>query len=161
MTDIDKAAFRDLCGRFATGVTIVTAFDQDGRPAGMTVSSFASISLEPPLISVAIDHAASAFGALDEARVWAVNILESNQEALSRRFSAVARDRFEGVDWRRGDGGELLLGGVLAHLVCERHESIPAGDHTILVGRVIGGSAADHGSPLLYYRGGYAGADGL
>ena len=161
MNAIDEFAFRNICGRFATGVTVVTAFDGDGRPAGMTVNSFASVSLRPPLVSVAIDHAASAHPVLQSAAQWTVNILEAQQESLSRRFAAVVRDRFEGVGWRRGPAGELLLDGALAHLTCHRHASLEAGDHTILVGTVVAGAAAEHGRPLLYYRGGYADPDGL
>lgn len=157
---MDEFRFRDLCGRFATGVTIVTAFDADHQPAGMTVNSFSSVSLVPPLVAVAIDHAASAFAALRDASAWTVNILDSHQEALSRRFSATTHDRFEGVGWRRGPEGELLLDGVLAHLHCRRWRAVEAGDHTLLIGEVTGGDAAEHGRPLLYYRGGYGHADG-
>ncbi len=153
---MDEFRFRDLCGRFATGVTVVTAFDADDRPVGMTVNSFASVSLDPPLISIAIDHAASAFPALRDAGRWTVNILEAHQEALSRRFSAIDSDRFDGVGWRRGPDNELLLDGVLAWLVCRRWQGLEAGDHTVLIGEVVGGDAAEHGRPLLYYRGGYA-----
>jgi flavin reductase (DIM6/NTAB) family NADH-FMN oxidoreductase RutF len=153
---MDEFRFRDLCGRFATGVTVVTAFDSHGLPAGMTVNSFASVSLDPPLISIAIDHAASAFAVLEGAEFWTVNILESHQEALSRRFSAIGSDRFDGVGWRRGPDDELLLDGALAWLVCQRWQSLEAGDHTMLIGQVVGGEAAEHGRPLLYYRGGYA-----
>lgn len=153
---MDEFRFRDLCGRFATGIAIVTAFDRDDRPAGMTVNSFASVSLDPPLVSVAIDHAASAFGVLADAERWTVNILASHQEALSRRFASTHAERFDGVGWRRGPDGELLLDGVLAHLTCARWSAVEAGDHLVLFGRVTGGGAAEHGRPLLYYRGGYA-----
>ena len=153
---MDEFRFRDLCGRFATGVTIVTAFDADGQPAGMTVNSFASVSLDPPLVSIAIDHAASAFAALHAAERWTVNILEAHQEALSRRFSATTPDRFDGVGWRHGPDNELFLDGALAWLTCQRWHSLEAGDHTVLIGRVLTGEAAEHGRPLLYYRGGYA-----
>ncbi|MEO8480530.1 MAG: flavin reductase family protein [Gemmatimonadota bacterium] len=158
---MDPYRFRNLCGRFATGITIVTTFDAEDRPVGMTANSFASISLEPPLTSVAIDHAASAHSALLAARRWTINILEANQEALSRRFAAIEPDRFAGVGWQRGPDDSLRLDGVLAHLVCDRHETIETGDHTILIGRVIDGDAADHGRPLLYFRGGYTDPDGF
>lgn len=158
---MDEFRFRDLCGRFATGIAIVTTFDEHDRPAGMTVNSFASVSLVPPLVSIAIDHAASAYDAIARAERWTVNILESHQEALSRRFASLVAERFEGVGWRRGPDNELLLEGVLAHLVCTRHDAIEAGDHTVLLGRVTGGTAAEHGRPLLYYRGGYADGDAL
>ena len=153
---MDEFRFRDLCGRFATGIAVVTTLDPDGRPAGMTVNSFASVSLDPPLVSVAIDHAASAFDLLIAAEQWTVNILASHQETLSRRFASTNAERFDGIGWHRGPDDEVLLDGVLAHLVCSRWSMLAAGDHTVLIGRVNGGSAAEHGRPLLYYRGGYA-----
>lgn len=158
---MDPYRFRNICGRFATGVTIITAFDEHDLPVGMTANSFASISLDPPLVSVAIDQAASAFGVLSRSEQWTINILEANQEALSRRFAAVEPDRFAGVGWQRDTDNALRLDGGLAYLFCTRHEAVLAGDHTILIGRVQGGDVSEHGRPLLYYRGGYADPDGL
>ena len=132
-------------GRFATGVTVLTVNGADGRPLGMTASSLASVSLEPPLVSVCVDHAAELHDA----------ILESRQEALSRRFADRHEDRFDGVGYHRSPEGLVLLDGALAHLECDRFASYPGGDHTIIIGRVIGGSTGE-GRPLLYYRGGYA-----
>ncbi len=152
---MDQFRFRDLCGRFATGVTIVTAFDADDRPAGMTVNSFASISLDPPLVAVAIERTASAYPALRNSERWTVNILEAHQESLSRRFADANTDRFDGVGWHRGPDDELLLDGVMAHITCVRWQEVEAGDHTILIGEATGGAATEHGRPLLFYRGGY------
>ena len=159
-SSIDPDNFRRLCGRFATGVAIVTTLDADGRPAGMTANSFASVSLDPPLVSVAIDHAAAIFPAMLAAARFTVNILEAQQEALSRRFAEGLSDRFDGVGWQRSAEAQVVLDGTLAHLRCERWAEVPAGDHTIFIGRVVGGEAADHGRPLLHYRGGYADPDG-
>jgi flavin reductase (DIM6/NTAB) family NADH-FMN oxidoreductase RutF len=158
---MDPFQFRQLCGRFTTGIAIVTATDADGRPTGMTVNSFTSVSLDPPLVLVSIDRAAAMHAALEASGGWAINILEAQQEALSRRFSAGLPDRFEGVGWHRGPAGDILLDGALAHLWCTREAMVPAGDHTIFIGRVTGGDAAEHGRPLLYYRGGYADPDTL
>lgn len=155
-SSIDADNFRRLCGRFATGVAIVTTLDADGLPAGMTANSFASVSLDPPLVSVAIDHAATIFPAIRDATRFAVNILEAQQEALSRRFAEGLPDRFDGVGWQRTADDQVVLDGTLAHLRCEKWQEVPAGDHTIFIGRVIGGEAAEHGRPLLHYRGGYA-----
>lgn len=155
MTAIDPSLFRALCGRFPTGVIVVTALDASGRPVGMTANSFTSVSLAPPLVSVNVDHRADMHRHLTVAPRFAVNILERHQEALSRRFAEDHADRFEGVGYRPGDGGVPLLDGGLAVLECERHTCFEAGDHTIVVGRVVGGTAAE-GRPLLYYRGGYA-----
>jgi 3-hydroxy-9,10-secoandrosta-1,3,5(10)-triene-9,17-dione monooxygenase reductase component len=158
---MDQYEFRQLCGRFATGVTIVTAIGEDGLPVGMTANSFASVSLDPPLISVAVDHAASMHGAMRAGTCFTINILEAHQEALSRRFAAGLPDRFEGIGWHRGPDGGVILDGVLAHIRCEKWSEVEAGDHTIVIGRVTGGAAAEHGRPLLYYRGGYGDFDVL
>lgn len=126
-----------------------------GRPQGMTASSLASVSLHPPLVSVCIDHAADLHDAMLEAREFVVNVLESEQEALSRRFADRHDDRFDGVGYHRSPEGLVLLDGALAHIECEHYAVYPGGDHSIVIGRVIGGTTGG-GRPLLYYRGGYA-----
>lgn len=153
-TQVDPAQFRELMGRFATGVTVLTVNGSGGRPLGMTASSLASVSLVPPLVSVCVDHQAELHDAIVAAPVFVVNILESGQEALSRRFADHHQDRFQGVGFHRSPEGLVLLDGALAHLECNRFAGYPAGDHTIIIGRVIGGSTGE-GRPLLYYRGGY------
>jgi len=141
-------------GRFATGVTVLTVNGSGDRPLGMTASSLASVSLVPPLVSVCVDHEAELHDTILAAPIFVVNILESRQEALSRRFADPHEDRFEGVGYHRSPEGLVLLDGALAHIECDRFASYPGGDHTIIIGRVIGGSAGE-GRPLLYYRGGY------
>jgi flavin reductase (DIM6/NTAB) family NADH-FMN oxidoreductase RutF len=141
-------------GRFATGVTVLTVNGPADRPLGMTASSLASVSLVPPLVSVCVDHEAELHDTILAAPVFVVNVLESRQEALSRRFADQHEDRFEGVGYHRSPEGLVLLDGALAHIECDRFASYPGGDHTIIIGRVIGGSTGD-GRPLLYYRGGY------
>jgi 3-hydroxy-9,10-secoandrosta-1,3,5(10)-triene-9,17-dione monooxygenase reductase component len=154
--DVSADEFRRLCGHFATGVTIVTTFDAGGAPCGMTANSFASVSLDPPLVSVAIDHAATIYPAMLAASRFAVNVLEARQETLSRRFAEGLNDRFDGVGWERSPDDYVILAATLATLRCEKWAELPAGDHTIFVGRVTGGDVAEHGRPLLHYRGGYA-----
>jgi flavin reductase (DIM6/NTAB) family NADH-FMN oxidoreductase RutF len=144
-----------LLGRFATGVTVLTTRDPSGRPAGMTASSLASVSLQPPLVSVCVDHTAALHDLITAAPEFVVNILESGQEEVARRFADPHEDRFDGVGYHVGDEGRILLDGALAHIACERFTMYAGGDHTIIVGRVVGGDAHD-GHPLLYYRGGYA-----
>ncbi len=122
---------------------------------GMTASSLASVSLHPPLVSVCIDHAAELHDVIVAAGEFVVNILEGRQETLARRFADKHEDRFEGIGYRRSPEGLVLLDGVLAHIECEHYATYAGGDHTIVIGRVIGGHAAE-GRPLLYYRGGYA-----
>jgi len=152
---IDKDLFRAVLGRFASGVTIVTTTDADGRDQGMTVSAFSSLSLEPPLVLVCIDHNASVWPAFERAEHFAINILGSQQEALSRRFSSRDGDRFASVGFTRGATGVALLDDTLASVECVVISRVSHGDHSILVGSVEGGTARDL-QPLLYYRGGYA-----
>jgi flavin reductase (DIM6/NTAB) family NADH-FMN oxidoreductase RutF len=141
-------------GRFATGVTILTVNGPGDRPRGMTASSLASVSLVPPLVSVCIDHHAELHDTILASQVFVVNILEGRQETLSRRFADRHEDRFEGIGYHRSPEGLVLLDGALAHIECDRFAAYPAGDHTIIIGRVIGGTTGE-GRPLLYYRGGY------
>ncbi len=141
-------------GRVATGVTVLTVNGPGDRPLGMTASSLASVSLVPPLVSVCVDHQAELHDTILAAPVFVVNILESRQEALSRRFADRHEDRFEGVGYHRSPEGLVLLDGALAHIECDRFASYPGGDHSIIIGRVIGGTTGE-GRPLLYYRGGY------
>jgi flavin reductase (DIM6/NTAB) family NADH-FMN oxidoreductase RutF len=143
-------------GRFATGVTVLTVNGPGDRPLGMTASSLASVSLIPPLVSVCVDHHAELHDTIAAAPVFVVNVLESRQETLSRRFADRHEDRFDGVGYHRSPDGLVLLDGALAHIECDRFASYPGGDHTIIIGRVIGGSTGE-GRPLLYYRGGYGG----
>ena len=153
--EIDAAQFRQLLGRFATGVAIITVTSPDGRLLGMTANSLSSVSLYPPLISVCVDREAEMHGAILAVDQFVVNVLSSSQETLARRFADKHEDRFEGIGYHISPEGLILLGGVLAHLECQRHADYPGGDHTIVLGRVIGGSTSK-GRPLLYYRGGYA-----
>lgn len=152
--DVDSAQFRQLCGHFATGVLIVTATAKDGAPAGMTANSFTSVSLHPPLVSINVDHVADMHPVMLQAEGFVFNMLEASQEGLSRRFAGNTSQRFDGVGYQVDDRGFILLDGVIATIACVRHSQFEVGDHTVFVGRVIGGSTSP-GRPLLYYRGGY------
>ena len=154
LRDVDPAEFRQLCGHFATGVVVITAQASDGKPAGMTANSFASVSLSPPLMSVNVDHAAEMHPILRSTPQFAINILESGQEAVSRRFAGTLNRQFDGIGYRIDDDGFILLDGVLATMTCESFGAFEAGDHTIFIGRIKGGQVRK-GRPLLYYRGGY------
>jgi flavin reductase len=154
-TSIGPDDFRRVCGHFATGVTIITTIDAQRRPHGMTANSFASVSLDPPLISVAVDHAAAIFPALEAGAQFTVNILADSQEALSRRFAEGLDERFDGVAWHADGTGHVLLDAALAYLRCDKWGEIPAGDHTVFIGRVISGEVNGDGKPLLHYQGRY------
>ncbi len=146
--------FRRVLGHFATGVTIVTTCDTDQRPTGLTVSAFASLSLDPPLVLVCVDHKSQSYPALRDSGYFAVNVLATDQEAISRRFATTRIDKFDGVPHRLGPTGAPLIEGALAHIECLTVAKHVEGDHTVLVGRVEHVEAGQ-GEPLLYYRGKY------
>jgi flavin reductase (DIM6/NTAB) family NADH-FMN oxidoreductase RutF len=154
---MDSDTFRSVLGRFASGVTILTARDASGADHGMTVSAFSSLSLDPPLVLFCVDHAASMHGLLtgDPPPVCGISILSSNQEAWSRRFADETEQRFDGIAYSRGEHGVVLLDEALAHLECTITQRIEAGDHTVFIAR-LDRAEPRHGRPLLYYRGGYA-----
>jgi len=155
---IDADTFRSVLGRFASGVTIVTARDGDGRDHGMTVSAFCSLSLEPPLILLCVDRVATMYELMHRHPHLGVSILSSSQEAYSRRFAdpkSERSERFDGMAYNRGSNGAVLLDGALAHLECRAVQHHDAGDHTIIVAEIERAEALD-GRPLLYFRGGYA-----
>jgi flavin reductase (DIM6/NTAB) family NADH-FMN oxidoreductase RutF len=155
---IDADTFRAVLGRFASGITIVTARDSAGKDHGMTVSAFASLSLDPSLVLFCIDHAASMHELLLDHPRFGISILSADQEACSRRFAdrtTERSERFDGIAYRRGDAGVVLLEDALAHLECRVLQHYDAGDHTIFVAEVERAEALN-GRPLLYFRGGYA-----
>ena len=152
---IDAATFRSTLGRFATGVTILTARDDSGRDHGMTVSAFCSVSLDPPRVLCCVERSADMFPVITKAQRFAINILTTAQEAISRRFAEERDDRFDGLGYTRGVTECVLLDDILAYLECEVAARYDGGDHLIVLGDVIAAAAAE-GRPLLYYRGGYA-----
>jgi len=147
--------FRSVLGRFPSGVTVVTTKDRDGSDEGMTVSAFCSVSLDPPLVLICIEKTASAYIALTTAPGFVVNVLSASQEQIARRFSIIDIDRFEGVGYSRSPNGLAVLDDVLGIIECATFATHDAGDHTIIVGEVEA-ARAQNGTPLLYYRGGYA-----
>ena len=153
---IEPPQFRQLLGRFATGVTVLTTRSLKGQPIGMTASSVASVSLDPPLVLISVDKAHDMHAALEIGTHFVLNILSAEQEELSRRFAGEEPDRFLGVSYRENERGIAVIEGVVAHIECEKRSAVPGGDHTVFIGLVIGGDATDR-RPLLYYRGGYAG----
>lgn len=122
---------------------------------GMTASSLASVSLEPPLLLVAVDRKHDLHDALLAAPHFAINLLAADQEALSRRFADDDTNRFDGVGYRESRHGVPLLDHVLAHIECAMHATVPSGDHSVYFGLVTGGDVTEQ-APLIYYRGGYA-----
>ena len=156
---VEPPQFRQLLGRFATGVTVVTARGPGSGPIGMTASSVASVSLDPPLLLVCVDRSHDMHAALTAGEHFVLNILAADQEALSRRFAEDDEDRFDGVGYKENRHGIALLDGALASIECVKQTAVPGGDHTVFIGLVTGGTVTDR-RPLLYYRGGYAGLQG-
>lgn len=152
---ISSDEFRAVLGRFASGVTVVTTKGANGSDQGMTVSAFSSLSLAPPLVLICIEKTASVHNALTEAEGFVVNILSASQEQIARRFAIVDIDRFQGVGFTRSGQGYAVLDDVLSVIECRRFAIHDGGDHTIIVGEV-NASRIEAGTPLLYYRGGYA-----
>jgi flavin reductase (DIM6/NTAB) family NADH-FMN oxidoreductase RutF len=149
-------AFRDALGCFATGVTVVTCQTPAG-PVGITVNSFTSVSLEPPLVSWCLDREATVFDAFSACSHFAVNVLEETQRHLSVRFAAPAENGFDGLAWDEWETGAPILHGVLASFDCRVEARHEAGDHVLLIGRVLRLSSRATGSPLIYLRGRYRG----
>ena len=150
---IDDARFRQAMGHFASGVTVVTTA-AGNELFGMTVSSFSSLSLSPPLILICIDKTVPSHDALKDAGRFVVNILEERQEHLSRRFATTGAEKFKGVAWHSGKLGLPVLDNTLAAIECGLHAALDGGDHTIFIGEVVNAEVRE-GSPLLYYRRGY------
>ena len=146
--------FRRGCGRFATGVTVATVLDRDGTPHGLTVSSFTSVSLEPPLVLICLGHAVTMIEAFRSATHFGINVLSAEQQELSDRFARKGEDRFNGIPWHRGETGVPLIPGVLAAIECSVHQRILSGDHDIFVGEMVHADVAE-GDPLLYYASRY------
>jgi len=141
--------FREALGQYAAGVTVVTTRDGAGRPLGLTVTAFASVSLEPPLVLVCVDNRSEANAGFRESGMFGVSVLAEDQETVSQRFAAGGPAKFSGVDLRPGQTGVLLVPGALAHLECRVVASHPGGDHTIYLGQVLT-LAAWPGRPLLH-----------
>lgn len=153
---MDKRTFRDACGCFATGVVIATCTTGSGDPVGVTINSFSSVSLEPPLVLFCIDHRATSRTSFLEADAFALNILSSEQRSLADRFAKSSSDKFSGISYTESSNGAPVFSDALVHFLCTPEAQYPGGDHDIIVGRVtaIEKTEADL-SPLLYFGGSY------
>lgn len=152
-THIDPQALRRALGNFATGVAVVTTLDAHQRPVGLTVNSFTSVSLSPPLVLFCLASQSSNLAAFQQAGSFAINVLHSGQDELSRRFSSPISDRFSGVDWRLGELGAPLIADTAATFECEHHDTLERGDHVIFLGHVKRLQHAQVDEPLLYFQG--------
>jgi flavin reductase (DIM6/NTAB) family NADH-FMN oxidoreductase RutF len=151
---LDPLELRRAFGCFVTGVTVVTAIDDGGRPRGFTANSFTSVSLDPPLVLVCIARTAGSYPLFSGTAHFAINILSEQQRPLSSRFASKQADKFAGVVWHPGESGSPLIDDTVAWLDCRTERQIDAGDHLILIGRVL---AFEHSmqTPLGFCRGNY------
>ncbi|SRR5258708_4643200 len=151
---VDANEFRIACGRFATGVAIVTMRNREGESHGLTANSFTSVSLEPPLVLVCVDKSISSYPAMVEADGFLINILTDQQEELARRFATPDIDKFEGVETGPGDFGAARIPRCLAYISARRQAQFDGGDHTIFIGEATA-TELGTGKPLVFYRGMY------
>lgn len=147
----DPLAFRNAMSRFASGVTVVTTLDGEQTPVGFTASAFSSLSLEPPLILVCLDRKAESHRAFADAKTMGVSILAEDQAALALRFAKRGEEKFSGGTVAGPLTGCHVVEGALAQLECEIAELLPGGDHSIIVGRVIGVTLGD-ASPMVHFN---------
>jgi flavin reductase (DIM6/NTAB) family NADH-FMN oxidoreductase RutF len=154
MRDFDTRAFRNALGSYATGVTVITARGRDGSPIGLTINSFASVSLDPPLVLWSLSLYSPSLPVFQNCSHYAINVLAQGQQALSTRFAATRTDKFEGVDFTPGAGGAPLLPGCCAWFECRNEAHHAGGDHLIFVGQVEGYAHFDE-PPLVFQGGSY------
>lgn len=152
---IESRKFRDAMGEYATGVTVITTTDDDGSPKGLTANSFTSVSLEPALLLWSLGKDSRCYTAFMAGRDFAVHVLNHSQQDLSDLFASMDDDKFSEIEWSKGVSGAPVLHDFAARFQCEVEAQHEAGDHVIVVGRVI---EMQHkpSQPLLYYKGQYA-----
>lgn len=152
---LDRQRFREVMGSFPSGVVVLTAFGEDDRPRGLTVSAFCAVSLEPPLALVCIDMTSNTLPALSHSGGFTANILAAGREELARRMATKLTDKFDGIEWRRPQsklGGPILERDAAAYAVCTLRDTIEAGDHWVLIGLVTEGEHFAGVTPMVFSR---------
>lgn len=152
---IDRPLFLDVMSTFPSGVVVVTAYGQDGKPRGLTVSAFSAVSLAPPLALVCIAKTSNTLPAVQHTNGFTANILASGREALARRMATKVSEKFDGLAWRRsesGQGGPILDDETAAWAVCSLRQTIEAGDHWVLIGAVVEGGHRPGVAPMIFSR---------
>ncbi|MDI3408795.1 flavin reductase family protein [Streptomyces cavernicola] len=152
---IEPDAFRDVLGRFASGITVVAGLD-DGEPVGFACQSFASLSLDPPLVMLAVGRSSSSWPRIERAGRFCVNILAAEQREICARLGRSGPDKFAAVPWSVSEHGTVRIEGALAAVECELRAVHEAGDHYLATAEVVALGAREDGSPLLYFRSRYA-----
>ncbi|MGY1821001.1 flavin reductase family protein [Geodermatophilus sp. SYSU D00079] len=153
--DVDPARFRTTLGHHPTGVVLVTAIDAAGEPVGMVVGSFASVSLDPPLVAFLPTRGSARFARLRTASSFCVNVLAHDQDDLCRAFATKGADGFPGVAWTPSPSGAPVLAGVVAWVDCTVESVTDAGDHHLVMGRVRDLDVVNPVPPLLFFQGGF------
>jgi flavin reductase (DIM6/NTAB) family NADH-FMN oxidoreductase RutF len=152
---IEPQRFREVMSAFPSGVVVLTAFGEDGRPRGLTVSAFCAVSLEPPLALVCIDKSSNTLPAVQHTGGFTANILATGRDALARRMATKLSDKFDSLEWRRPDtkvGGPILGADTAAYAVCALRDTIEAGDHWVLIGQVTEGDRSEGVAPMVFSR---------
>jgi flavin reductase ActVB len=153
MTTVDQMAFRNAMAQFASGVTIVATTQEDGQPKGFTASAFSSLSLDPPLILVCLDHKAESHPAFERAEHFTVSILAEGQAEAALRFARSGSDKFGGFEVEPGSVTAMpVIPDALVHLECRMHDRLPGGDHTILIGEVLSAHTYEERRPLIHHN---------
>ena len=153
-SSIDPRDFRNALGSYATGVTVITAATPDGKQAGLTCNSFASVSLNPPLVLWSLVIYSPSMSIFQEASHFSVNVLGASQQALAIQFATRAEDKFAGVKWEPGLGGAPVLADAVATFQCRAADRYYGGDHVIFLGAVES-YAYNRAEPLLFARGNF------
>ncbi|TGD75254.1 flavin reductase [Mangrovimicrobium sediminis] len=153
--DIDPRDLRNALGRFATGVCVITTVSREGEPLGLTANSFASVSLEPPLVLWSLQNNSEVYDAFASPRYYAINVLASEHMALSNRYAKKGDHRLDPAHIRFGRHGAPVLRDALVSFECELHATHDGGDHVIIVGRIRDMLTRPTGEPLLFYCGAY------
>jgi flavin reductase (DIM6/NTAB) family NADH-FMN oxidoreductase RutF len=158
---LDSRTFRKALGCFPTGVTVVTTLAADGSPVGVTIGSFTSLSLDPPLVLFCLDNKSDQIESFRRSGNFVVNVLSQGQRELSILFSTKMQNKFAGVNFDCGVGGLPVLPGCLANIECSMVQIHDGGDHQIFIGRVEHLCCSETGDPLVFFRGSYAGLGGI
>ncbi len=153
---IEAATFRQVLGNYPTGVTVITALNPDGKPCGLVVGTFTSVSLDPPLVGFLPDKRSSSWPAVEQAGHFCVNILAADQTDLCRKVSVSGPDKFAGVEYTLSRHNLPILAGAMVSIECKLESVTEAGDHWFVLGRVLGLEAhRDSADPMLFFRGKY------
>jgi flavin reductase (DIM6/NTAB) family NADH-FMN oxidoreductase RutF len=150
----DPTEFRRCCAKFATGICVAGVVTADGVPHGLTVNSFTSVSLDPPMILICLNHASGVIDWFRQSEHFGISILEEAQQGISGQFAQRGHDRFNGVAWHRGETGVPLLDNALGSMECRVSQMVRAGDHDVFIADVVRATTGS-GRPLIYFDSGY------